>query len=158
MPAQNPVKAFTRSGKSNCLAALIAADAVFQPVADFAWLTQDAAVDPITEAISGTVAGTVGFGVGKEVTAWSATAVSDKGHVYKSSNLLTWTRTGAAVDESIKGVILSSAGALASGFIYIEFPDPVLLPDSGETLNIMLEIGFDGDEFYAKAHVIPLGE
>lgn len=158
MPGQTLVNAMTQLAKQTVLSTLVGDGGAYALDAGFIYLVTDVTIDPLTEAISDITLGEGGLEGNKSVTAWTGPTVSDKGHVFVNSSLLIWNHAADGDPQTVKGLVITALTAHANPLNYVEFDEPVVIAAAGQSVNVMLEIGFNAHEFYVKAHVIPLGE
>lgn len=106
---------------------------------------------------SGEISGTDGLDDSPAVTAWAAPVVSESGKVYMHSNMMTFTLTAPTGPQTIIGAFVTNEDTLTANFAYHSFETPVTVDENGETINVILEVGFDGNELYFYPRLVPLG-
>lgn len=89
---------------------------------------------------------------------WTApVAGSSTGKLYKASGPLTFVSEAMTASETCIGVVLTTTDHTTGVKAFLEFDEPVEVDELNDSMTLSVEIGFDGQDFYAVPRVMPLG-
>lgn len=147
----------SHAAKEAMLAKLIAASSEFDPATIKLYLYSTANIDTKDEALVTYTQPGNGLNAVKTVSAWSAVSRSPEGFAFVTSPLITWTPTADPVDESVVGVGIASATGIGNVFAIGTFDGPEAVQFANQPVTVVIELGFDGPNFYVAARRIPVG-
>lgn len=148
----------TYEKKAEMLAAVIAADGTFDPATIKLYLLAAAQINLKGDALTSKTQPANGLNAVKTVSAWSAVSRSPEGHAFVTSPLIVWNATTDPVDETAAGVAIASATGIENTFAYAAFDEPEGVEYAAQPVNVIVEVGFNGKEFYTAARRVPVGE
>ena len=154
----NPKRILTKLGKQSLLESFSGADAQILFTGRHMALITSVTVDPREENLSDIVLPTGTFGAFFAIEEQSAFAVSGSGKMYVTSGLSSWVKGAAEAPVTVVGVAIFQTAALTYPLCYLELDEAKTYDELNETIELRVEIGFDGHKFYIEPRVMPTGE
>lgn len=148
----------TYAKKAEMLAAVIAASHTFDPATIKLYLLSVGQINLKEDGLTTTTQPANGLDAVKTVSAWSAVSRSPEGHAFVTSPLITWNATADPVDETAAGVAIASATGIGNVFAYAAFDEPEGVEFASQPVAVVIEVGFNGKEFYTAARRVTAGE
>ncbi len=157
MPILNPERVLTVAGRT-ALLAYLNGDAISGPFFGAkAYGVVDAVLDPVLKNVTAVTLGDHGLQTGVDLADFGAPVMSPTGKLYIKSGLIDFSVTAPIAPQTVVGVLIGPDAVAANALAYLQLADGVTLDETGETLELVIEMGFDGQAFYVTPRVIPLG-
>ncbi len=148
----------TYDAKAEILSLAIAADGTFDPATIKLYLLAAAQINLKEDGLISKTQPGNGLNAVKTVSAWSAVSRSPEGHAFVTSPLITWLATADPVDETAVGVAIASATGVDNTFAYAAFDYSEGIEYASQPVAVVMEVGFNGKEFYTAARRVTAGE
>lgn len=153
----NPKRILTQLG-INALLNSGATDGGSGPLAlTSAHLLTAVTVDPGDRVVSAYTKAVEGMGAAVPLGTFSDPVTSDSGNTYVASELLEWTAAGVTGSQAVIGVMVSLTSTIGDIQAFLEFDEPVVVDENGETIEMKIEFGYGVSGLYLVPRLIALG-
>jgi len=157
MSVINPKRVLTEVGQRAFLNMLTAEESDGPLVGVNCRLVTAAEVASDDKTLSSMTLGTQGMGTATPLVFGVSVAESATGKTYFCSDLMVFTATSGVVPQDLVGIVVGGAGTVDGVLAYLQFDDPIGIDELSEVVQVAVEFGFDGLEFYTMPRVFPAG-
>ena len=157
MPGQNLVRVLTRAGKKAILKALVTVPAAAYLSGLQLKLVTAIELSAGNDEITSKEWAVGGLGSSYAAQFSTLQQTSGSGKTYCRSMAQNFAQSAGQPTQTVIGVVMYESGTPDVDIAYLEFDEPVEVDETGETVVMCVEAGFDGQSFYMLPRVLPLG-